>query len=244
MDEANGPKTAVLRHIARSWPSIISRLRSISSTVIGATCVKTVSIRSLHARVPSASQDISSQMIFLWKLFDLIACMCEVSGDFMVSRIKDQVLPVAVELLDVYVQKSKASHNRFCCDSLVSKEGKLLYSLLDFFSRIYGQRECGLGLSALIPVAGTIILPFLANEGELHVRTMRVLKIMILIDCDALWRPLLQMSHRPLPPRPFGPQSSSINAEDRPECTTPLESGAEELIEFIESLPEQTIEIV
>lgn len=171
----------------------------------------------------------------------------------MISRTKDQVWPVVAELLDVYVQESKASSYHLSCDSEVTSDAtrrrsfatereKLLFSILDFLSRIYGERKCGLGLSSLIPVAGTLVLPFLATEGELHARAMKALKTMMLIDCDALWRPLLQLSHRPLPPSPFGLQRSIVVVEDRYECSTPLELGAEELIGFVESLPEQSID--
>lgn len=246
----------MLRYISTSWPLIISRLRSLSTLVISATSVKTVSIRSLHVGAYPKTADPTTQMIFLSKLFELIASMCEVSGDFMVGRIKDEVWPIVAELLDLFVQQEKvASHKQLSCDSLVAKDAplkktfvgereKLLFSVLDFLSRIYGERKCGLRLSTLIPTAGTLILPFLANKGELQVRAMRALKQMMLIDCDALWRPLLQLCCRPLPPRPFDSQGFIMEVKDTRTCTTPLELAAEELVDFIEALPEQPLDIV
>jgi hypothetical protein len=196
-------------------------------------------------------------MIFLSKLFDLIGTMCEVSESFMVSRIEEQVWPITAKLLDMYVQQEKKnSHKQLSCDTLVSKDAipkktfvsereKLLFSMLNFLTRIYRQEGCGEGLSGLIPAAGTILLPFLANEGELQTRTMRALKTMMLIDCDALWRPLLQLSHRPLPPNPFGgvlQSSVDVTVHDN-ENKTPLELAANELVEFVEALPEQPLDV-
>jgi hypothetical protein len=180
--------------------------------------------------------------------------MSQVSGSFLVDRIRQQVWPIIAELLDVFVRLGKeTSRKQPSTDNLafnelvqgetvVTEREKLLFSILDFLSRIYGQRECGMGLTDLIPTVGTIIIPFLANHGELRDRTLRALKTIMLIDCDALWRPLLQLSHHPLPPRPFGHKDSCtavVNPDQ--ECTTPLELAAEELVAFVDSLPEQTL---
>jgi len=197
-------------------------------------------------------------MIFLSKLFELISCMCEVSGDFMVGMIRDEVWPVTAQLLDLYVQQEqKATRKQLSYDSLVLKDAprkrsfvtereKLLFSILDFLSRTYAEQKRGSRLSGLVPAAGTMLLPFLAKEGELLMRTMKALKLMMLIDCDALWRPLLQLSHRSFPPRPFDSQeqsSSRVVVEEQYKCTTSLELAAKDLVEFIESLPEQSLDI-
>lgn len=223
--------------------------------MITSTRGRAVSIQSLQSVTLTMSPDISTYLMFLSKLFELMASMCEVSEDFLVSRIKEEVWPVTAELLGLYVQdETSTSRKQLGCDALVSKatlrpksfvteRDKLLFSILDFLSRIFGKQDCGQGLSSLIPAAGTILLPFLAQEGELQARTMRALKIMMLIDCDALWRPLLQLSNRPFPPQPFGPQSEAVAVHKDRDCTTPLELAAKELVEFIESLPEQDLEI-
>lgn len=225
--------------------------------VVGATSIRRVSIQTLQVHSPTESPDVSTEMIFLSKLLDLVACMSQVSGSFLVDRIRQQVWPIIAELLDIYVRLEKeTSHKQLSTDNLASNElvqkktvvterEKLLFSIVDFLSRIYSQRECGMGLADLIPTVGTIIIPFLANYGELRDRTMRALKTMMLIDCDALWRPLLQLSHRPLPPRPFGHEDACITvANPNEKCTTPLELAAVELVAFIEALPEQTLEIL
>jgi hypothetical protein len=95
----------------------------------------------------------------------------------------------------------------------------------------------------LIPAAGTIVLPFLADQGQLRARAMEAMKAMLLIDCDALWRPLLQLSRRQIPTRSLYPQFAGIKTNDEVECRTPLELAAAELVAFIESLPEQSFEV-
>jgi hypothetical protein len=252
-DECNGPSTAILRHISGSWPSIISRLHSLSSVVTRSPSVKTVSLRSLQSSAPEKSQDTSSQISFLLKMFELIACTCEVSGDFMVTRIEEEVWPIVAKVLDLYVREKQSTHH-LSGDSVRSHElirktsfptvrEKLLHAVLEFLSRVYGVRKCGRGLSGLIPVAGTLVLPFLADEGELRIEAMTAVKVMLKIDCDALWRPLLQLSHRRITTRTLHPRLEVVGASDEPECATPLELAAAELVDFIEALPEQSFEV-
>lgn len=252
-DESNGPSIAILRHVSGSWPSIVSRLRSLSSIVTKSPSVTTASIRSLQSSAPEKSQDTSSQISFFSKLFELIACTCEISGDFTVSRIEDDVWPIVAKLLDLYVREKQSTHYLLRGDSVISHDlirktsslterEKLLYAVLEFLSRVYGVRKCGLGLSGLIPTAGTLVLPFLSDEGELRVRAMKTAKAMLKIDCDALWRPLLQLSHRRITTRTLHPRLAVVGAIDEAECTTPLELAAAELVDFIEALPEQSFE--
>lgn len=247
----------MFRHISSSWPSILSRLRALSSQLCTAASGQVVSLRSLDVVASSKTQDVSTETIYLAKLFELIASMCEVSDDFMVDRLKQQVWPVTASLLDMYVQEEKRNtRKQLGTDSLVLKDAKtskwpvtererLLFSMLEFLTRIYSQRQCGRGLSDLIPSAGTIVLPFLAKEGELQARTMQTLKAMLLIDCDALWRPLLNLGHQQIPPCLFGARESpvAIITKGRCDSMTPLESAAKDLMEFVESLPEQPLDI-
>lgn len=231
---------------------MINRLRALSSVITKNSSVNAVSIRTLHSSTPDKLQDTSSQMSLLSKLFELMACMCEMSGDFMVTRIREQVWPIAAQLLDVYVrEKQNIEHpvSGLISPDLTRKtpflteREKLLHAVLEFLSRVYGVRKCGVGLARLIPAAGTIVLPFLADQGDLRARAMEAVKAMVMIDCDALWRPLLQLSRRQIPTRTLYPQFAGLDANDKVECKTPLELAAAELVAFIESLPEQSFEI-
>jgi hypothetical protein len=191
-------------------------------------------------------------MSFLSKLFELMACMCEMSGDFMVTRIREQVWPIVAKVLDVYVREKQNTQDLVSCvasNDLIRKtpflteRDKLLHAVLEFLSRVYGVRKCGLGLAGLIPAAGTIVLPFLADKGELRTRATEAVKAMLMIDCDALWRPLLQLSRRQIPTRILCPRFAVVGANDEVECTTYLELAAAELVGFVESLPEQSFEV-
>lgn len=251
-DETNGPRDAVLRHISSSWPSISSRLRNVSSEVTRSSNVKIVSIHCLHTSREERRRDVSSEMSFLANLFDLIACMCEVSGSFMIGRVQNDVWPVVVKVLDMYLrdkqgsQKLLQSSTDVPSDSLwrpklVTAREKLLHSVLDFLSRVFGAQQCGHGISDLIPAAGTMLFPFLETDGEVRSRTMKALKAMLIVDCDALWRPLLRLSHRRIDPSPLAPQGLVVGSEEEAEPITPLELAAKDLVNFVETLPEQSI---
>ena len=168
----------------------------------------------------------------------------------MAGRLKDDVWPVVAKLLDMYMREKRGNLKR---NSLVSTDltnqnkaflterEKLLLSILDFLTRVYSERECGLQLSGLIPTVGAILLPFVGEEGQLAAKAMNALRSMLIIDCDALERPLLRLSQRRLLARRIQPQGPLICAEQANVCLSPLERAAEELLDFIDSLPEQSL---
>ena len=172
----------------------------------------------------------------------------------MVTRLEEEVWPIVTNVLDLYMREKQSTYHLLSGDSVCSHDimrkisfrthrEKLLQAVLKFLSRIYGVRKCGLGLSGLIPAAGTIVLPFLADEGELRVEALTAAKAMLKIDCDALWRPLLHLSHRRITTRTLYPRLAVVGGNDESECATPFELAAAELVDFIEALPEQSFDV-
>jgi hypothetical protein len=75
---------------------------------------------------------------------------------------------------------------------------------------------------------------------------MTALRNMVLIDRDALWRPLMYLSPRGLPPCPLGVFATTENAKEQALGGLPdsvLTKKANELIDFIEAIPEQNIDV-
>jgi hypothetical protein len=96
-----------------------------------------------------------------------------------------------------------------------------------------------------------MLFPFLESSDdddtheELEAICMTALRNMVLIDCDALWRPLLDLSARGLPPCPLGVLAATENAKEQALGRSPdsvLAKRANELIDFIEALPEQNLD--
>lgn len=144
----------------------------------------------------------------------------------------------------------------------------LLQGTLSCLARVYGHPEVGMALSSHIPATGTMLFPFLECDDEdsgchdsssyrnnnpsassIGKICFVALQNMLRIDSDALWRPLVELSGQyELPPCPLLMDRRSIVSgtvvRSSSHCTEEnrLAVAARELIDFIESLPEQPID--
>ncbi|KAG7347866.1 hypothetical protein IV203_016571 [Nitzschia inconspicua] len=107
-DEENAIKNSILRQVAASWPSVKARLRSLSEDIIasGGNSKRKLSL-FLSTPPPSGILEPSnhaSERIFLASSFDLIAFLCECSGDFLADRLKQTVFPIMAKWLRHYIE--------------------------------------------------------------------------------------------------------------------------------------------
>jgi hypothetical protein len=103
----------------------------------------------------------------------------------------------------------------------------------------------GLSVANLISSTGAMILPFLEHDS-LNKAGMDALKRMLCIDSDALYRHLMTVSGKDIPQCCW---ESEAPSEEEAESNTQaslelgkLERAAHALLDFGDSLPEQTLE--
>ncbi len=102
----------------------------------------------------------------------------------------------------------------------------------------------GLQLASLVPIVGSIILPFLALHENVGDTALETMKTLIKIDSDCLWRALLKASGLGIPPRPLAllPMEHQNNLSESTKVTQGrLSERSLELVEFANTLPEQNI---
>lgn len=211
------------------------------------------------------TMDVATQRVFLSKLLDLVSVMAQCSGDFMASRFKNDVFPAISPLLGSFVgdqTKSEARDNMSmhytgyyvrherstAVTSRQQSEVSLIVSMLRCLYEVFQPYACNRSLAGLIPAVGTLVLPFLDEESEIGEACEDVVKAMARIDCDALWRPLVQLSGRSFPPPRHWKKSANCDILTNSQSQSSLDrdsillvSRAQRLVDFIDSLPEQPL---
>jgi hypothetical protein len=170
--------------------------------------------------------------------------------DFMASRLKEHVWPCLMQILRSYDgDKQGEERNILLLHGTIGRSSSrdLLVAVIRCFERIFGFRPVGLALSGLIPTSAAPLFPLLNFPDVLVATTaMDALKAMILIDCDALRRPLWEMAATPLPRSPFSLViRKTPHASDKLSkypLATVASNEAQELVDFINGLPEQAVE--
>lgn len=240
----------MLRQVAASWPTIKARLRLLSEEFQSEES-RNISFVVSEQYLPSATiDDCSSELaykrIFLASLFDLIAFLCECSGDFMADRLRHTVFPVMATWIRHFIHRlrpqshaealrksisslEEAALTKFPCTNELEwseSERQLFISILRCITRVMQQVDCGKALTSTLPKTGQMLLVFLEirNDVEVVAAVMKSLKSMLRIDCGLLRRPLLELSGRgirqcPLPYFDAGLDSSGNVRLDVFSCT-------------------------
>jgi hypothetical protein len=254
-DEPNGPSNAIFRQVHASWPAISSRIIATTSTVTYDSLTSLQVVKATSSG-PTPSENIGQQRIFLGKLFNLVAIMCECSDDFMISRWKPDVWPAVARIVKQRLTQHQPSqagksiveeHPLAVTTVAPQSERRLLNAVFDCLSRVFGHLPTGRALSGIIPTAGTMLLPFL-EDPTLEDSCVRALKCMICINSDGLWRQLIDLSGLPVPRCPLllpgMERKDTLNLVcraniDNTRCDR-MTRGAYALLEFIDTLPEAT----
>ena len=260
-DDSSKIRTSILREVGTAWPLVKTRLTATSNQIAALGKAKFVLI--LQQGVENMSlphDDVGKVRIFHAKLITLISSMGEGSGDFIASRFQNDVWPIMATQLGFLIETHSETSNprddkkskfRFDMEAQTihrkswhDSERFLILAMMDCVHRLFSLEECGQSLSGLVSQIGTVLLPFL-DDGDAAIveEASHALKAMFSVDCDALWRPLLQLAGQPFPPchlrRPLSTTSSELIPSSFP--TGRLAEKARELIAYIESLPEQDL---
>jgi len=260
--------------ISSVWPSIHQRLKMISQQFRAKdndTTTIIVSASQPRSRDTAPFHD----KVFIAELFELIGCICELSGDFMTSRFEQDVWPIFAELIGHEVmlrerrrigdsgnKKMSATRKAIACanhcENTMSdddrKQQMALLAMLRCTSQSLHPRVIGAGLIGLVPQVGTLILPLLSCEGQVGDASEEVVKALLILDCDALWRPLLDLCGGRVQPRPYKSRSklsgtprddnnacsaAAIVTTDRKTANSSLMRRAMALSKFANTLDEQ-----
>jgi hypothetical protein len=226
-DEQSNIRNSILRQTATSWPSIKARLLTVSEAVLESRKSNSLWIvRSAHVHPAVPAPEVATQRIFLAKSFTLVATMCECNGEFMADRFKNDIWTVASRHLSQHLEerernvrarperedqmtifrKESDNHKSHCLFAWSDSERLLILAILKCVGRVFRQEECGPALSSIMPLAATMLLPFLDCDDDdepIFSSAMQALKSIALVDSDVLWRPLAQLSGRGIPPCPL-----------------------------------------
>ncbi|CAJ1935051.1 unnamed protein product [Cylindrotheca closterium] len=251
----SGVENAVLKQAATSWPSLKARLHNLTDNALVS---RKVNISSIAIEPSIASQaDLATTLYSLAALLELTTVVCESCGDFMTNRFAKEVWPAIARYLGFIIQfKSHQSEPSLDATDLHGEsillekfgdisdsERQLIVSMLDCLGRVYRV----LKLSDDVLSAGAFtILPFLDTRHFGPVigdKAMVAMKRLADSNCDALWRPLLQLMGNELPPFPKGlTVLTHLTTADRSTSDdTVLHEKAAELFNYINCLPEQNI---
>ena len=197
IDETNGARTALLRHVADIWPVVLSRLRTSWALVNGSSLS---SLNTTDIFLPQSSGDRilkshdTRHYVLIQNLVDLVAVLVVETGDFLASRFRDQIWPIFAQILlstkVPELQKSGGS------------EEKVVEAVLSCLSKIYdsaGRFEdvtgSGLALSSLIPDILSKIIPLFPSRNErIFDLCIQVCSNASMVDYDAVSTALSNLS--------------------------------------------------
>ena len=250
--EGEAASNPLLPSIAEHWPSILARLKETSAGLHSKKMLSLseLSIRHMMAADQTPDPSDTSLVVLLSKLLNIVSELCTVSDGFFAGRFERDVYPllalilgdvIPVEIDRVVKNSEKDSYHR-------EKRYSALDPILKCIKSVY-KSSCKRALAGLIFSCGTILLPLLAHTGNTGDEVMSVLKAMLEVDCDALWRPIYKLSGEAFPHNPL------FDDEDREDKTThykyamQLKAGystimaqrAKRLLQFIEQLSDQEI---
>lgn len=240
--------------ISDNWPSVHARLKSAAQEIRTKNTKSSFLLASSSRRSTALLED----EIFVSKLLDVVKCFCDVSGDFMVGRFEQDAWPILAQLLghEVMLRQQhrsgrggKDKPNASNSNPSPSRRQVSLLALLDFIAHCFGPSGMGPGLVRLVFDAGTVILPLLADDGDVGDAAYKSIQSLLSVDSDALWRPLLVTSGGTVGMRPFKSSltgSGGLTAMEgevlvRVEIESTMMKQAKKLLAYADSLPEQVI---
>lgn len=200
-EEASVVGNALFMSISSIWPSIHQQLKIISQQFRAKDSEAAARMLILAASQP---QDRGHEKVYIAGLFELIGCVCELSGDFMTSRFESDVWPIIAELIGHEImlrerrargQSKRISSSRRAIEGANHCENTLsIIAMLRCIAQCFQPKVLGSGLVGLVSSMGTLILPLLADDGEVGDVAEGVVRALLILDSDALWRSFVDIS--------------------------------------------------
>lgn len=250
----------LLPAIAEYWPAIVARLRSTSSELHSKKMMSRseLSLRQIMATDQDESRSEASLIVLLTKLLEIVSELCSMSDGFFASRFETDVYPILTTLLGHCIPEEieRVASDKPQSYSFGEKRHSALSPILQCLKSVF-QTSCKSALAGLISSCGTILLPLLSCQGQYGDDVVEVLKTMLQVDCDILWRPIHRLSGEPFPCHPIRQFDKSADPPDadcdvvcrkptldvhyKTEACTIMSERAKDLLLFINQLPEQNI---
>lgn len=252
-EEKDNLGNPLLESIHEFWPPLFCKMREAVAILVESPS------KQLYPSPRKLGVPTLNIELLLSSLIQIVSIISLSAGDFFTGRVEDawptisqilhHCLKKKVENVDlvkeIYIVKSTflSTHERR------HNGGKgndiLLISTLSCLEKIYScSIELGMSLSHLIPVAGTIIMPLLSDQGQIGEVAMTALKSMLNIDRDSLWTSILTMSCAVLPERPLlGLPGRQLNESSHTPSTNSilLKKNALLLVNYVRNLPERDL---
>ena len=229
-EETTDVGNALFMSISNIWPSIYNRLKIISQQFRAKDSEAATRMLILEA---SQSQNTAQfhDSVFIAGLFELIGCVCELSGDFMTSRFESDVWPIIAELIghEIMLRERRTRGQRYegisstrkaiasanHCDNTLS-----VIAMLRCILQCFRPKVLGSGLVGLVSSVGTLILPLLADDGDVGDAAEGVVRALLILDSDALWRSLVDISggYAIIQPRLYKSRSSMLSSRSTTTC--------------------------
>ena len=250
----------IFRAIAEFWPSIIARLRSVSASLATVNRLSRSELSLRNVMATDQVQKYHSQAgleVLMPRLLLVVSELCLSSDGFFADRFENDAYPIIAtqmtDLLSTCFDNGDHPHQLL---PFAEDKQRLLLSILHCFKCTFesGCRNCLVGI---IPSAGAMIIPLLSFRGPTGEGATNALKAMAMVDSDALWRELHNLSGNPFPSNPIVISASKSSVNHFWPCSTKtvalsnntrrrghdliLSKKALELMEFIKCIPEQEL---
>ena len=175
--------------------------------------------------------------LLLSSLLDLISSISELCDGFIADRFQSTIFPHITKLFESIVYEMNGTNKSI---KLPKESYVILEALLKCVRIIFSSNT--LQLSPIVPIIGSIIIPFLEFDDDVGNEAMEAMKTLLQIDSDSLWRALYKTSGRNVPPRTLFRFQSKANLSIVPNLdNTKLSSRSRKLLDFIKTLPEQNL---
>ena len=235
----------LLPAISELWPTIIRRLRAASVSYASSTrnFENSLPIRHMMAKDQNSGAAQATVEALISKYLEIISELCTLSDGFFSDRFENDVYPVIAQLLQSSERRNCLLED--CRQSHTSKRHVLFVSVLDCLRHTF-ESNCGSELVSLIPTCGSMLFPLLSDD-QISDAIVETIKVMLKIDCGALWRGLHKLSGRSSPQnslcRTIAPSCDLVirSKEGLDKDVLRQKQNAERLLDFIDSLEEQPL---
>ena len=194
--ELNGPKTAILRQVATSWPPILGRLRYCERLLFDSS-----SIRKDHFQMSITNgvdkDSMYSQYSFLMGyLLETVGTISASSGDFFCGRFVEHVIPLLCKTLNFFMN-SEPSHMK-------ESSKRLVLAVFSCLRTSFQDADFVAQVSYHTTKISTFIFPFLNHkDSAIRDACTSTLRVLISLNPDLLLRDLYRLSKTPVEPCPF-----------------------------------------
>lgn len=221
----------LLQSVHKYWPSLQIRFESAT----------TLFLKSYEANTHVTRKHI---IYLLSSILEVVSSVSGLCGDFIADKFRSGIWPQVSRLFEHLLMELEGNREESKHSASYSRpEGVLFISMLNCTKSIFSSEECSIVLSSLIPTIGIMIFPLLSQHNNIGETAMDVIKTLVTVDSDCLWRALISASGSTVYQRPLLPHSNTNQFRIKPVdgIDALMADRANILMTFINELPEQNL---